>query len=136
MGVVEKTELDNSVLVFYMPVGKPVKLNEMRDYVVESLRKGVLVLDHGTMMELKQIPKLGSIEVVVEEPKPAAEQPKKPEKKVPESGTGLLRNHDIKFMGNGGEEKRRIHQRMCAYRAEKGMGSWEALVAAVGKNTK
>ena len=120
----------NSVLVLYLPVGTPGKLSEMRDYVAESLRKGVLVLAHGTEMQLKQLPDLGSVEIVPPDP----EQLKKPEK-VPEQGTGVLRENEIRFMGACSAEKTRIHQRLCDYRKEKGLGSWDALAAAAGRSS-
>ena len=127
-----KQATDHSVLVLYLPVGTPTKLSEVRDYVVESLRKGVLVLAHGTEMHLKQLPNLGSVEIVP----PTEEKPKEPTKlkNVPEQGTGVLREHNVKFMGSCSGEKTRIHQRLCDYRKEKGLGSWDALAAAVGKS--
>lgn len=131
------------VLVIYMPVGRVTKLNETRDYVVESLRKGVLVLEHGTHMEVKRIPWLGMKDLAVavvltEEPacdnEPKEEKPVK-EKTVPKSGTKVLREHSVAFLGAGGAEKKQIYQRLRAYRQESGLGCWDALVTAVRKSS-
>lgn len=131
-----RKDAGTDVLVIYMPVGRAVKLSEMRDYVVESLRKGVLILDHGVAMAVQRIPLLGTGEPAVDVVIKEQELPQKEEdeeKPVPQSGTKVLREHDVSFMGAGGAEKRRIHRRMCAYRTERGLGCWDALIAAVRK---
>ena len=51
-----------AVLVIHLPVGKgDTDLREMRDYVAESIDKGVLVLNANTAYKLEHFPPLGGI---------------------------------------------------------------------------
>lgn len=69
----------NRVLVVELP---PSYIKDdiaaVRDYIVESIEKGVLVLKHGTTTHIEELPELGAVEVVArrakptESPKPAA----------------------------------------------------------------
>lgn len=59
----------NRVLIVELPpsyVGD--KIAEMRDYIIESIGKGVLVLKHGTTTHIEDLPELGAVEVRTREP--------------------------------------------------------------------
>lgn len=59
----------NRVLIVELPpsyVGD--KIAEMRDYIIESIDKGVLVLKHGTTTHIEELPELGAVEVCTREP--------------------------------------------------------------------
>lgn len=66
----------NRVLIVELPQSyMGDKVAEMRDYIIDSIEKGVLVLKHGTTTHIEELPELGAVEVVPRCTKPA-EPPK------------------------------------------------------------
>ncbi len=97
----------NSILLVRVPAEGTVVGRELRDYILESLARGVLVLTEDASCEEMELPALGCVEV-----KPAEEVPES----VPEPETPTE-----------AEEKREILQRLKDYRAANGRGSLEAV---------
>ena len=146
-------ELTRPILVAYMPDKLNRDWEEVRRYILECLKMGVLVLDKSISLEVLRLPELGGVAVRGDrggliwglnpagepEPVPKTDTMKKPEP-VPEADTGNemqptpFRAHDgpdIKYSGKAGAEKRRIRDRMTRFRAEKGLGCWTALAKAI-----
>ena len=103
-------EPDNNrkVLLVRMDIHSGVDHIALRDYILESLALGALILGMDDTYEIMELPPLGSVEVkpLKTESEPAP---------IPDSGKG--------------EEKRAILQRLKDYRAENGLGSLEKLSA-------
>lgn len=92
-----------AVLVVQVPV-KDADLVEFRDYIVESLSMGVLVLGPGVTYSVERFPALGGIQVERREPKKKSGPPKMP-KTHPQA-----------------KEKQAILERLKAYREQNGLG--------------
>ena len=108
-----------TVLVIHLPVGKgDADLREMRDYVAESIDKGVLVLNANTAYKLERFPPLGGVLVCTGGMEAGSGRP---------SPGALLRERDVPQLSAQaeGEEKRRILQRLKEYRAANGPGCLE-----------
>lgn len=92
-----------AVLVVLVP-GREANLAEFRDYIVESLSMGVLVLWPGVTYSVERFPALGGIQVERREPKKKSGPPKMP-KTHPQA-----------------KEKQAILERLKAYREQHGLG--------------
>lgn len=55
--------MDRQVLVVRLPDRSDVTARELRDYIVESLQLGVLVLSQGVTFKLEELPDLGGVKV-------------------------------------------------------------------------
>lgn len=93
------------VLIVRAPQLKREGLEELRDYVVESLHQGVLVVPEGMELEVLALPEPG-------EENAGPDAPEEPSA-VP--------------TGRGAEEKRAILERLRAYREARGLGCFAAL---------
>ena len=115
-----------TVLVIHLPVGKgDTDLREMRDYVAESISKGVLVLNANTAYKLEQFPPLGGILCQADVPEgDAAADPNAPE--------ALLREKDAPRLAAEAEaaEKQQILRRLKEYRKAHGLGCLSELAGA------
>lgn len=103
--------LANSILLVRVPGCEAVDGRELRDYILESLERGVLVLTEDATCEIMELPPLGGVEVtaaVVLSPPAPADNPESPSE---------------------GNEKRSILQRLVEYRKVHGLGLLEALEA-------
>lgn len=91
---------------------------ELRDYILESLARGVLVLTEDASCEVMELPQLGGVEV-------------KPEKEVPVSSPPepTVPAH----ASSEAEEKRAIVQRLKDYRAVHGAGCLAAVSAKTAR---
>lgn len=92
-----------AVLVVLVPA-REANLAEFRDYIVESLSMGVLVLGPGVTYSVERFPALGGIQVERREPKKKSGPPKMP-KTHPQA-----------------KEKQAILERLKAYREQHGLG--------------
>ena len=101
----------------------------LRDYVVESLRLGVMVIWPGFSYSLERFPDLGGVCCHVTEPdgveaaEPAGEQEQ------------LLREHTVVqsiINGHNAQEKMAILARLKAYRKSHGLGCLEEVAKAAG----
>lgn len=116
----------NNILIVWMPSDQIGDERTYRDYILESLRTGVLVLPLEVSCEVMELPPLG--EVVVREEPPAASPADRPQ--IEEADLEMV---DVYLRGgrNAGE-KRAIQMRLRAYREAHGLGCWEAVSKASG----
>lgn len=111
--------MDNRILLVRIPAEEVKNGRELRDYILESLRTGVLVLTDDTTCEVMEFPTLSGVEISKKEqslllaPEPA------------EAGKPGL-------MGPRAGEKRVIMERMQTYRKKHGLGCWTAVSEASG----
>lgn len=122
------------VLVIHVTCPENTDYTAMRNYILESVGLGVLVLPEDASCEVMELPRLGGVEVArsaptgeprpTPEPEPALEP--KPEK-LP-----ATRKHDVGPMGRNAAEKRAIMERLKAYREAHGLGCWAAVSKAGG----
>ena len=60
----------NNILLVRVPTLEAVNGRELRDYILESLAQGVLVLTEDASCEVMALPPLGGVEVSREQPEP------------------------------------------------------------------
>ena len=116
---------NKNILIVWMPGGQIEDKRVCRDYILESLQTGVLVLPSEVSCEVMELPPLGGVAVREVSPAVSADMPQM-EKAEPETVNVSLRG------GRGAEEKREIQKRLKAYREAHGLGCWEAVVKASG----
>ena len=104
-----------NVLILRVPAAEGGDLIDIRDYILESLERGVLILGQGVSWEVAQLPDLGGVALAAEPD--ALEAPVLPA---------------VTFTGSGAREKRRIRDALVRYREENGLGSLEALAKPDG----
>lgn len=129
-----------TILVVTAPELPTKSLRELRDYVIESVQMGVLVLSSRYAYKLDTMPELGGVDVMGGELytdyllrgslEQTEEEPEEPAGEPP-----LLRAHDepVKYAGRTGEEKRRIFQRLQKYRESHGKGCLDAVAERAGR---
>ena len=109
----------------------------LRDYVVDSLRLGVLVIGPGVSYSLEHFPQLGGVHCCGAEPT-EKEEPKTPLPGQETAAAGqekLLREHAVfqpVINGRNAEEKRNILTRLKAYRSAHGLGCLSRVAEAAG----
>lgn len=102
----------NNILLVRIPEVEANRLRELRDFILQSLDKSVLVLPEDASYEVMELPPLGG--VMVE----AKEQPDL----TPEA-EGQITNPELPAADqSGGAEKRAIVQRLKDYRSTHGRG--------------
>ena len=99
----------SSILLVQIPAQAPAELRELRDYILESLAQGVLVLAEDASLEVLELPPLGGVEVITEGTVPV----------LPENGETMSQ----------AEEKRAIIRRLKDYRAAHRPGCLAAVSA-------
>lgn len=117
--------MSNSILIVWMPSDQIGDERLYRDYILESLQTGVLVLPSEVSCEVMELPPLGGAEVREVSPAASAGMPQV-EKVEPETVDVSLRG------GRSTGEKREIQKRLEAYRKARGLGCWAAVVKASG----
>ncbi len=95
------------ILVVRVPGELAPRLEELRQYVRESVSQGVLVLAEGMQMEVLSLPELGAGACPKGEEEPSAAP-----------------------TGRGAEEKRAIQERLKAYRRAHGLGCFRVVAQA------
>lgn len=108
-------ETSNRVLLVRVPAQEAVDGRTLRDYILESLERGVLVLTEDASCEVMELPLLGGVQVAAVElapPSPA----------------------DATVEPSEGDEKREILQRLTEYRKAHGLGSLEAVSVKTAHN--
>ena len=93
------------VLIVRAPGEPREALEELRDYVVESLRRGVLVVPEGMELEVLALPEPGEESAGPDAPEEPSAAP----------------------TGRGAEEKRAIQEKLRAYRRAYGLGCFRAV---------
>ena len=132
-------QVQKTVLIVTAPELPAKSLRELRDYVIESVQMGVLVLSSRYTYKLDTMPELGGVEVMggnlysgeyLIGVDLAEEGTEDQMAEVPP-----LRAHDapVKYAGRAGEEKRRIFQRLQKYREKHGKGCLDAVAERAGR---
>lgn len=118
-----------NVLILTVPSAEGADLVEMRDFVLESLELGVLILGLGVSWKIEQFPELGYVGV---QTAPGDQAPPLPEPEVePPEG-----DPPPGFTGKGAREKQQVLDALVQYRDRKGLGSLEALARPGGPTTQ
>lgn len=110
--------MSNNILLIHVPETDVNKLRELRDYILESLSQGVLVLPEDAAWDVMELPPLGGVEV---EPEEVVPEPPPPEPDTPAPTSSEA------------EEKRAIIQRLKDYRAAHGPGCLAAVSAKTAR---
>ncbi len=112
----------SNILLVRVPDQAAVDGRELRDYILESLAQGVLVLTEDASCEVMELPSLGGVETG---------EDKAPQVQEPPVETSSAQKKAV-FGGPGASEKRRIMDRLKAYRLAHGLGCWTAVAKASG----
>lgn len=126
----------NNILLVRVPEMEVNRIRELRDFILQSLDKSVLVLPEDASYEVMELPPLGGVEV-------------SQEKTEPEAPTGTLGMIDMSSYtdenadepppveiaaGRNKEEKLAILERLREYRRAHGLGCWNGVARKAGGN--
>ena len=140
-------ELDYRKKEMILPGGSPVlvvrlsaaeseeRARQIRDYVVESLALGVLVVDPGTNLHLEYYPPLGGVTCTLQE-ETEGEEPEGEEgtEQPDESGADQPdAEHAATNVWPGARVKNRILARLTSYRKIHGLGCLRQVAELAGK---
>ena len=140
-------EFDYRKKEMILPGGSPVlvvrlsaaeseeRARQIRDYVVESLALGVLVVDPGTNLHLEYYPPLGGVTCAVQE-ETEKEEPEGEEgtEQPDESGADQPdAEHAAAHVWPGARVKNRILARLTSYRKTHGLGCLRQVAELAGK---
>lgn len=140
-------EFDYRKKEMILPGGSPVlvvrlsaaeseeRARQIRDYVVESLALGVLVVDPGTNLHLEYYPPLGGVTCAVQE-ETEKEEPEGEEgtEQPDESGADQPdAEHAATNVGPGARVKKRILARLTSYCKTHGLGCLRQVAELAGK---
>ncbi len=103
----------NRLLLVRVPSSEAVDGRALRDYILESLERGVLVLTEDASCEVMELPALGGVEAAAEQAPPSPADSPGPSE---------------------GDEKREILRRLTEYRKVHGLGSLEAVSVKTAHN--
>lgn len=117
--------MSNNILLVRIPTQEVVNSRELRDYILESLAQGVLVLTEDVSCEVMEIPPLGGVELM-----PMSERPTGPDLPEPEPDAEPM-NVELRG-GRGAKEKKIIQDRLISYRKKHGLGCWKKVAEASG----
>lgn len=116
------SDLTQQVMVIQLPRGDRAEsdLSAYRDYVVESLAQGVLVLGSGTTWAVETVPSLGGVQI--------------------QRDAGILRAHSVPEpkadpkpdRPNPWREKKEVLDRLQQFRQAGGLGCLEAVASRCG----
>ena len=128
---------ERPVLVVRAPNLTEEARTSLRDYVVDSLRLGVLVIGPGVNYSLERFPQLGGVLCCGAEPagKEEPEGPLPGQETVVAGQEELLREHAVfqpVISGRNAEEKRNILARLKAYRSAHGLGCLSRVAEEAG----
>lgn len=125
-----------TVMVVSAPELPTKSLRELRDYIIESVQLGVLVLNSRSTYRMETMPDLGGVLIMGDDfytPLCVAVESTDPDP-ADENGTRpVLRAHDVpKYSGRAGEEKRAIFDLLLRYRDKYGLGCLDAVAEKTG----
>lgn len=119
------------VMILRIPEpGKGLCMEEMRDYVLECLQLGLLVLGSDVSCEVVDVPDLGGVTIFgadvdasqfISRPPPGPTQLQPDPPAEPDPG-------QRKFMGPHAAEKRAVYDRLLCFRQARGLGCLRELV--------
>lgn len=122
------TKMEKSnVLVVWMPSDQIGDDRAYRDYVLESLRTGVLVLPSEVTCEVMELPPLGGVEVISTGDKPLVVEL---EPQSTQDEVFRAQDQPQSAFQDGAAEKRAILQRLQVYRNVNGRGCLAAVAKA------
>lgn len=123
-------ETGNKILLVRVPADGTAVGRELRDYILESLARGVLVLTEDTTCEVMELPALGGVEVL---PKPATLEAPGLIDLSGCSGSEEEEPPPVEVAGGRNkEEKQAILARLREYRRAHGLGCWNAVASEAG----
>ena len=126
----------NNILLVRVPAQETVDGRELRDYILESLASGVLVLTEDASCEVMELPPLGGVEISREQTEPEA----------PAGTLGMIDMSSYTSedadepppveiaAGRNREEKQAILERLREYRRTHGLGCWNGVAKKAGGN--
>lgn len=126
----------NNVLLVRVPAQEAVDGRELRDYILEPLASGVLVLTEDASCEVMELPPLGRVEISQEQAEPEA----------PAGTLGMIDMSSYTSedadepppveiaAGRNREEKQAILERLREYRRTHGLGCWNGVAKKAGGN--
>lgn len=121
-------EANGKVFVLHAAGKTEAELRELRDYVLESLAVGVIVLGSGMSYKLEDVPELGGAviraDVGLLREHSAAPEPGKRRGRSPKPPAGA---------GQEYVEKNRILERLKRYREKNGLGCLAAVAVKTGR---
>lgn len=128
---------ERPVLVVRAPNLTEETRTSLRDYVVDSLRLGVLVIGPGVNYSLERFPQLGGVLCFGAEPagKEEPEGPLPGQETVVAGQEELIREHAVfqpVISGRNAEEKRNILARLKTYRSAHGLGCLSRVAEEAG----
>lgn len=125
-----------TVMVVTGPELPTKSLRELRDYIIESVQLGVLVLNSRSTYRMETMPDLGGVVIMggeLYDPILWADVDEDAQSGDDAGGNGVLRSHDIpKYSGRAGEEKRAIFDRLQRFRDKYGLGCLDAVAEKTG----
>lgn len=131
-------KMANNILLVRVPEVEVNRIRELRDFILQSLDKNVLVLPEDASYEVMELPELGGVEVSQE----------LAESETPTGAPGLIdmslcagTEHDEAepppveiAAGRNKEEKLAIWERLREYRRAHGLGCWNGVAQEAGGN--
>lgn len=144
-------EKDHLVLVAYVPDRLGKEWTDLRNYILDCLKIGVLVLDKSITLETMRFPQLGGVAIRDDQSllfseagtvlKTVSNLDTNQEKEsgfrahdLKQSQTAVttsLNLKSVKYAGKAGEEKQKIYERLVLYRQQNGLGCWAKLAENV-----
>ena len=125
-----------TVMVVTGPELPTKSLRELRDYIIESVQLGVLVLNSRSTYRMETMPDLGGVLIMGDElytPLCGTDGDADPGSADDTGTETVLRAHDApKYSGRAGEEKRAIFDRLLRYRDKYGLGCLDAVAEKTG----
>lgn len=106
----------NNIIIVRVPVQKVAELRVLRDYILDSLARDVLVLPEDASWEVMELPPLGGVEVEPAQELPEEDAPAESEQAIAADTKQASKTSEQ------AEEKRAIIQRLKGYRAAHGYG--------------
>ena len=120
-----------TVMVVTGPELPTKSLRELRDYIIESVQLGVLVLNSRSTYRMEKMPDLGGVVIMGDEfytPLCGAVESADTDQEDATGTVAVLRAHDApKYSGRAGEEKRAIFDRLLRSRDKYGLGCLDAV---------
>ena len=121
-----------TVMVVQAPGRAEADLRALRDYILESLNQGVLVLGAGMSYQLEKFPELGAVRITSVD---ILRGNKELLRRAAPTGTGSgrLKKSEEEIRAAQSQEKKAILARLQEYRQANGMGCFKALAQKTGK---
>ena len=121
-----------TVMVVQAPGRAEADLRGLRDYILESLNRGVLVLGAGMSYQLEKFPELGAVRITSEDVLRGNQELLR--RAAPTgTGSGRLKKSEEEIRAAQSQEKKAILARLQEYRQANGLGCFKVLAQKTGK---